>query len=271
MNEVQYARYRRQILLPALGEIGQQRLINARVLIIGIGGLGSAVAMYLAAAGVGHLTLSDYDQVDLSNLQRQIAHRTADVGRLKVDSARDALLALNPEVEVIVIPHALDGMKLIEVVNHHDLVVDACDNFETRFLLNRACFVTSKPLVSGAAMGFNGQVAVFFHRSVAPCYQCLYPNDETPGETCTHQGILAPLAGIVGSVQATEALKILTGIGQPLIGRLLLLDALTVEWRVLRVLRDPACPTCGHNQLSSSISGAETPGLSHGEEAPSSC
>ncbi|CAK0770520.1 Molybdopterin-synthase adenylyltransferase [Gammaproteobacteria bacterium] len=245
MNDTQRIRYSRQILLPGLGEGGQECLLAARVLIVGVGGLGSAVAMYLAAAGVGRLVLSDYDQVDLSNLQRQIAHRSVDVGRLKVDSARDTLLALNPEIEVTVIPRALDGLELEEEVCHCNVVVDACDNFETRFALNRACHRAGIPLISGAAMGMEGQVAVFPHQGEAPCYHCLYRDDGSPGETCSRLGVLAPLVGIVGAVQATETLKLLTGMGEPLIGRLLLLDASTMEWRTLRLRRDPDCPTCG--------------------------
>ncbi|CAK0740198.1 Molybdopterin-synthase adenylyltransferase [Gammaproteobacteria bacterium] len=245
MNEAQRIRYSRQILLPSLGEQGQEHFIAARVLVIGVGGLGSAVAMYLAAAGVGQLVLSDYDLVDLSNLQRQIIHRSVDVGRLKVDSARDTLLAINPEIQVTVIPRALDGLELEEEIRHCNVVIDACDNFETRFAINDASHRASVPVVSGAAMGMEGQVAVFPHYGNAPCYHCLYRNDGNPGETCSRLGVLAPLVGIVGAVQATETLKLLAGIGEPLIGRLLLLDASTMEWRTLRLKRDPACPTCG--------------------------
>jgi len=253
INDVQRIRYSRQILLPAFGEKGQERLLDARVLIVGVGGLGSAVAMYLAAAGVGQLVLSDYDHVDLSNLQRQIAHRSVDVGRLKVDSARDTLLAINPEIRVTVIPRALEDPELEEEIHRCDIVVDACDNFETRFAINRASHYAGVPVVSGAAIGMEGQVAVFPHCGEAPCYHCLYRDDGSPGETCSHIGVLAPLVGIVGAVQATETLKLLVGIGEPLIGRLLLLDASTMEWRMLRLKRDPACPVCRNNIIPSSI------------------
>lgn len=245
VNEAQRIRYSRQILLSGLGEAGQERLLAAQALVVGIGGLGSVVAMYLAAAGVGHLVLSDYDHVDLSNLQRQIAHRNIDLGRLKVDSARDTLLSLNPEIEVSVIPRVMDEEELEEGMQHCDIVIDACDNFETRFAINRACHRMGIPVVSGAAIGFEGQVAVFPHKGDNPCYHCLYRDDNLPNQSCSRQGVLAPVVGIVGAIQATETLKLLTGMGAPLIGRLLLLDASTMEWRTLRLRRDPACPVCG--------------------------
>ncbi len=245
MRDRERVRYSRQIQLPDFGEEGQERLRSARVLVVGVGGLGSAAAMYLAAAGVGHVVLSDYDRVDLSNLQRQIAHRSRDVGRLKVDSARDTLLALNPEIEVTVIARALDDAELAEEARYCNAVVDACDNFETRFAINRACHRVGVPLVSGAAVGLAGQVAVFSHQRGAPCYHCLYQDDGSADEPCARLGILAPVVGIVGAVQATETLKLLAGLGEPLIGRLLLIDALTMTWRTLRLRRDPACSTCG--------------------------
>ncbi len=251
MNEHQRLRYSRQMLLPGFGEAGQTWLLGARVLVVGVGGLGSAVAMYLAAAGVGHLVLSDYDRVDLSNLQRQLAHRNEDVGRLKVDSARDTLLALNPDITVTVIPYVLEDANLEEEVRRCTVVVDACDNFETRFALNRACHRTRVPLISGAAVGMAGQVAVFPHQGETPCYHCLYQDDGTPGEPCTRIGILAPIVGIIGSVQATETLKWIVGLGDPLVGRLLVLDALAMTWRTLRLKRDPACPICGTKRANS--------------------
>ena len=245
MNDAQRQRYSRQLRLPSFGDAGQEQLLAARVLVVGVGGLGSAAAMYLAAAGVGHLVLADYDQVDLSNLQRQIAHRTADIGRLKVESARDTLLALNPEIQVTPLARSLDGEELVREIKLANLVMDASDNFETRFALNRVCHQQATPLVSGAAMGLEGQVTLFPHQGDAPCYNCLYPDDGQPGETCSQLGVLAPLVGIIGALQANEAVKWLTGMGEPLVGRVWLLDGLAMEWRCLRLPRDPDCPTCG--------------------------
>ncbi|CAK0775747.1 Molybdopterin-synthase adenylyltransferase [Gammaproteobacteria bacterium] len=237
------SRYSRQT--PLLGVVGQEKLFSSKVLVVGVGGLGSAAAMYLASAGVGHLVLSDYDQVDLSNLQRQIVHRNADVGRLKVDSAQDTLLALNPDVKITTIPYVLEDIALEEVVVSCNAVVDASDNFETRFSLNRACYKAGVPMIYGAALGMAGQVAVFPFRGEAPCYECLYPDDGNLEETCAQFGVLAPLVGVIGTMQALETLKLLAGIGELLIGRVLLLDALTAQWKTLRFYRDPKCPTCG--------------------------
>ena len=244
MNDAQRVRYSRHIFLPSLGEHGQERLLTARVLVVGVGGLGSAVALYLAAAGVGHLVLSDPDRVDPSNLQRQIIHRHADVGRLKTDSARDALLALNPEIQLTCLPQILVGSELEEVVRRCAVVIDACDNFETRFTLNRVCHRLGVPLVSGAALGTNGQVAVFSYQKETPCYQCLYPEQGSLDETCAQVGVLASLVGIIGATQATEAVKVITGMGELLVGRVLLFDALRMEWRTLRLRQDPACSVC---------------------------
>jgi molybdopterin/thiamine biosynthesis adenylyltransferase len=241
----QATRYSRHTLLPPLGEAGQERLLAARVLVVGLGGLGSPVAMYLAASGVGHLVLTDYDQVDLSNLQRQVIHRTADIGRLKVDSAQDHLQALNPTVRVTTLGRSLDEDELAKEVAAADAVVDCSDNFETRFTLNRLCVAARTPLVSGAAMRFEGQVAVFRNDGQGPCYQCLYHDDSERGDTCARIGVLAPLVGIIGSLQATETLKVLADFGETLDGRLLLLDALHMEWRTLRLRKDPTCPVCG--------------------------
>ena len=244
MNDSQLLRYSRQILLPSFGTEGQQRLLDASVLIVGVGGLGSPVAMYLAAAGVGHLVLADFDAVDLSNLQRQIAHTTERIGRPKVDSARLAIQALNPDVKVAAIKQPLTAETLPPILDGVDLVVDCCDNFETRFAVNAACRARGRPLVSGAAIRMEGQVICFEGKGPGPCYQCLYPRDGGIDETCSANGVLAPLVGIVGSVQATEAIKILTHVGEPLFGRLLLLDAATMEWRSVRVPADPGCPIC---------------------------
>jgi adenylyltransferase/sulfurtransferase len=246
MHDAQLLRYSRQILLPQIGIEGQEKLRRARVLIVGLGGLGSPVAMYLAAAGVGHLTLADGDRVDLTNLQRQIAHTTQTVGTLKAESARNTLHALNPEVEVQAIATRLGGNQLAEQVARADVVVDGSDNFETRFAVNHACVQARKPLVSGAVARLEGQVSVFdSSRPDSPCYACLYRDEGGGGdEACATFGVLAPVPGIIGSIQATEVIKLITGIGTPLIGRLLLLDAATMEWRTMRLPRDPACPVC---------------------------
>jgi adenylyltransferase/sulfurtransferase len=244
MNDAQLLRYSRQILLPNFDIAGQERLRTASVLVVGLGGLGSPVALYLAAAGVGRLLLADFDAVDLSNLQRQILHTTERIGMPKTDSACLALRALNPEVELIPVNQRLTAGRLAELVAEVDLVVDGCDNFATRFAVNAACVAARVPLVSGAAIRLEGQVTAFSGRPGDPCYQCLYPQDGHLDETCTANGVLAPLVGIIGSVQATEAIKILTGLGTPLFGRLLLLDAATMDWRSLRLPVEPACPVC---------------------------
>lgn len=245
MDEQQKARYSRHTQLEQFGEAGQERLLAARVLVVGMGGLGSPAAMYLAASGVGHLVISDYDQVEISNLQRQIVHRTDDVGRHKVASARDTLAALNPGVRVEDLAHALDEGELAAQVSLAQVVVDASDNFETRFALNAACVATGTPLVSGAASRFEGQVSVFQPGlAESPCYRCLYSDEFGDGEPCALTGVLAPLLGIVGSIQATEVIKLLLGTGTPLTGRLVLVDALHMDIRTVRIPRDPACPVC---------------------------
>jgi adenylyltransferase/sulfurtransferase len=248
MDDPQLLRYSRQILLPQIGLEGQQRLLSARVLIIGVGGLGSPVAMYLAASGVGHLVLVDYDMVELSNLQRQIAHTTERLGMHKVTSAQRALAALNPEVQVTAIAGQLDPEALEEQVRQADAVVDCSDNFATRFALNRVCVANRTPLISGAAIRLEGQVTVFrADRADSPCYRCLYRDMDELGESCSQTGVLAPLVGIIGSVQATETIKVLLDIGETLAGRLLVLDALNMEWRSIKLRKDPDCPVCsGH-------------------------
>lgn len=243
MNDQQLLRYSRQIMLPQLDYEGQQKLLNAKVLIIGLGGLGSPVAMYLAAAGVGELHLCDFDEVDLSNLQRQIAHTTERVGQSKVLSAAAAVQQLNPEIKLVTLNERLNESQLASQVAEVDLVIDASDNFETRFAVNAACVKQQTPLVSGAVIRFEGQVTTILPGG--PCYRCLYQEeDETTAERCSETGVLAPLPGIIGSIQATEALKQLAAIGEPLQGKLLLMDALTMEWRTLRYRRDPSCPVC---------------------------
>jgi adenylyltransferase/sulfurtransferase len=244
MTDDQLRRYSRQIMLPTFGVEGQQRLLDARVLIVGLGGLGSPVAMYLAAAGIGTLVLADFDAVDLSNLQRQLLHTSERIGMTKVDSAIRTLAAINPEVHLEGIKGSLTEANLGQVVAGVDLVVDGCDNFATRFAVNAACCAARVPLVSGAAIRTEGQIAVFSGQPGGPCYQCLYPRDGGMDETCTANGILAPVVGIIGSIQATEAIKVLAGLGEPLYGRILLLDALAMEWRVVRLRADPHCPIC---------------------------
>ncbi|MDM8560155.1 molybdopterin-synthase adenylyltransferase MoeB [Candidatus Parabeggiatoa sp. HSG14] len=245
MDDAQLLRYSRQILLPQIGIEGQERLLNAKVLIIGMGGLGSPVAMYLAAAGVGHLFINDFDVVDLSNLQRQIIHTTEDIGKLKVESARKTLLALNPLIEITPLYQQLDSDALIEKINNVDVVLDCSDNLSTRFAINQAAVCTKTPLVSGAAIRMEGQISVF--RSDlpdSPCYRCLYPSEDALTETCSQTGITAPLVGIIGSMQALEAMKLILKIGETLTGQLLLLDALNMEWCSIKLVKNPACPVC---------------------------
>ena len=244
MSPDEETRYSRQILLPGFGEDAQQRLRQASVLIVGLGGLGSPVAMYLAAAGVGRLLLADFDAVDLSNLQRQILHNSERIGWTKVDSAVATLRALNPHCELVPIKRSLSPARLAELSTEVDLMVDASDNFQTRYAVNAACVQAGIPLVSGAAIRAEGQVAVFSGHAGDPCYQCLYTDDGQEGERCAREGVLAPLVGIIGSLQATEAIKVLTGYGEPLRSKLLLLDAQTMAIRTLKIPPDPSCPAC---------------------------
>lgn len=246
MNDQQLLRYSRHILLPEVGIEGQEKLLAANVLIIGAGGLGSPAAMYLAASGIGTLTLCDDDEVDLTNLQRQIAHRTTSIGQAKVTSAQVTLAEINPDTEVIALNERADEARLSELVAHADVVLDCSDNFTTRYALNRICLQQQKPLVSGAATRFGGQVSVFDSRhDGSPCYNCLYPEHGESEETrCAVMGVFAPLVGIVGSLQASEALKLLMDIGEPLRGQLLLIDALRMDIRKLKLSKDPACPVC---------------------------
>lgn len=246
MNDEQLLRYSRQILLPEIGAEGQLKLAESRVLVIGVGGLGSPAAMYLAAAGIGQLVLTDPDQVELSNLQRQIVHPTDAIGEDKVASARRTLNALNPECRVEAIPAALEGDALAEQVARADVVLDCSDNFATRFAVNAACVAAHTPLVSGAAIRWEGQLAVYTGEPGTPCYHCLYGATGAPEDTCTSNGVLAPVVGVIGSLQAVEAIKLLTGVGTLLAGRLLIFDALHMHWREMRLKHDPACPVCGN-------------------------
>ena len=248
MNDEQLLRYSRQIMLPDVDLDGQEKLLAARVLIIGLGGLGSPVAMYLAAAGVGHLVLADFDAVDLTNLQRQIAHTSARIGVNKSVSAAQALRELNPEVQIDCIEQVLDADNLAEQVKQADVVVDCTDNFSTRFAINAACVAAKVPLVSGAAIRLEGQVAVFDARNENnPCYRCLYEED-SDDLTCAANGVLAPLVGIIGSMQALETLKLICGFGTSLAGRLLLLDARHMQWRELKLPKDKNCPVCSQSK-----------------------
>ena len=246
MNDEQLLRYSRHILLDEIGIEGQERLLGSRALVVGAGGLGSPAALYLASAGVGHIVLADGDTVDLTNLQRQIAHSMARIGQGKAESGKSGMLALNPGITVEACNQRLGDAALLAQVAAADVVLDCCDNFPTRHAINRACVQTGTPLVSGAAIRFDGQVSVYdLRQPQAPCYHCLFPEGEDVEEVrCAVMGVFTPLTGMVGSMQAAEALKVLTGIGQPLNGRLLLLDALTMNWRTVRFGKDPACPVC---------------------------
>ena len=245
MNDDQLLRYSRHIMLPDFDYEGQQKLLNAKVLVVGLGGLGSPVAMYLAAVGVGELWLADFDTVELSNLQRQIAHGMADIGSTKVSSAAATIAELNPDTIVTTITEKLAENLLSTVVADVDLVVDCSDNFATRFALNRACVECKKPLVSGAAIRSEGQLIVFDSRvEDSPCYRCLYDDAANEDLSCSEAGVLAPLVGMIGSMQALEAVKVLSGFGQPLLGKLMIVDAKTMELRRLSVAKNADCPVC---------------------------
>lgn len=245
MDDQHLLRYSRQILLPQFGIEAQERLSNSHVLIIGAGGLGSPAAMYLAAAGIGSISIVDDDKVDLSNLQRQILHRFSDLGRPKVESARDTLVSINPDLQLTPLATRLDADNLAQHLAGIDLVLDCSDNFTTRFAVNDACTRHGIPLVSGAAIRFEGQLGVFDSRDPSsPCYRCLYKEGEGETETCADNGVLSPMVGIIGSMQALEGIKLLCGIGKTLSGHLLVFDGLDQEWRNIRLRKDPACPVC---------------------------
>jgi adenylyltransferase/sulfurtransferase len=247
MDDRQRLRYSRHLLLNEFGEEAQERLLSSHALVVGAGGLGSAALMYLASSGVGRITVCDGDRVDLTNLQRQIVHHTDAIGSQKVESAQRTLARINPEVTVVALAERIQGFRLEELVSKADVVVDATDNFATRHAINRACVKFRKPLVSGAGIRFDGQVAVFdLRRDDSPCYNCLFPEHGDAEEMrCAVMGVFAPLVGIIGSIQAAEALKLIMGVGEPLQGRLLLLDALTMQTRTVKLSRDPACKVCG--------------------------
>jgi molybdopterin/thiamine biosynthesis adenylyltransferase len=248
MNDDQLLRYSRHILLDDIGIEGQQALLAASVLIIGAGGLGSPAAMYLASAGVGRIVLADDDTVDLTNLQRQLLHTTSRVGQPKVASGRDALLQINPTIQIVALQERLAGARLQEEVAASTVVLDCSDNFKTRHAVNRACVAAGVPLVSGAAIRFDGQLSVFDSRDPAsPCYACLFPEDGGfEDAACSTMGVLAPLVGIIGAMQAAEAIKLITGAGAPAKGRLLLLDGRAMEWTSIGMARNPDCPICAN-------------------------
>jgi len=246
MTDEQLLRYSRHILLPEVGVEGQEKLLSASALVIGAGGLGSPAALYLAAAGVGTITLADGDDVDLTNLQRQILHTTESLGEPKAESGRKALARINPQVNVVPVRQRVRDETLAPLVAASDVVLDCSDNFATRHSVNRACVRHRKPLVSGAAVRFDGQLSVFDLRDdLSPCYHCLFPeNAELEEMRCAVMGVFAPLTGIIGTMQAAEALKLLAGVGETLNGRLAIVDALTMQWRAIKLAKDPGCPVC---------------------------
>jgi molybdopterin/thiamine biosynthesis adenylyltransferase len=245
MNPEQQIRYSRQIKLRQVGETGQQKLLESKVLIVGIGGLGSPVSMYLAAAGVGRLVLTDYDQVDASNLQRQIAHSNSSIGHFKAASARETILRLNPEVEVLAIDYELDGKELVTQAEQVDVLIDCTDNFPSRFELNRVSLLTGTPLVSGAAIRWEGQISTFAPKvELSPCYQCLYPDVGLAAASCAMEGVIAPIVGVVGSIQAMEVINLLLKTGDGLVGRVLVFDGIAMEWQSIKLDKNSQCPAC---------------------------
>jgi len=244
-TEEQIERYSRHIILPEVGGTGQQKMLEAKVLLLGAGGLGSPAAYYLAAAGLGNLGIVDFDRVDLSNLQRQIIHSTERIGMLKTESAKQTIQALNPDVKVILHNKKLDSGNIMELIENYDYVIDGSDNFPTRYLVNDACVIKNKTLIHGSIFRFEGQVTVF-KPGDGPCYRCLYPHPPPPGmaPNCQEGGVLGVLAGVIGNLQVVETLKLVLGIGKPLIGKLLLYDALNTEFRSLKLRKDNSCPVC---------------------------
>ena len=248
-SEQQIHRYSRQMILPGIGGKGQRKLAEARLFIMGAGGLGSPAAMYLAAAGVGTVGLADFDRVELHNLQRQILHRTHDLGRLKVESGRETLESLNPEVKIRVYSERITSANIRDIIKDYNLVLDGSDNFPTRFLVNDACFFEKKTLISGAILRFDGQLSTFKPHAGGPCYRCLFPEPPPPGlvPNCAEGGVLGVLPGIIGAIQANEAIKLIIGMGESLVGRLLLFDALNMAFRQLTLRKNTECPVCGSN------------------------
>jgi len=248
MNDHELLRYSKQIMLPQIDIEGQQKINDSTILIIGMGGLGSPTALYLAAAGVGHIIIADFDQVELSNLQRQIIHSTSDIGDDKVNSAKTKLLELNPNITVTVANEIMHSDNLASLIKDVDIVLDGTDNFESRFEINKACVECHKPLISAAVIRFEGQISVFKGYEVGqPCYQCLYSEQGNGRESCVENGVLAPVAGLVGTIQALQAIKVLLGLGEQLCGELLLIDGLDLSFRKVKIAKDSECPICGLN------------------------
>jgi len=248
MNDHELLRYSKQIMLSQIDIDGQQKINDSTILIIGMGGLGSPTALYLAASGVGHIVIADFDQVELSNLQRQIIHSTSDIGDDKVNSAKTKLLELNPNITVTVANEIMHSDNLASLIKDVDIVLDGTDNFESRFEINKACVECHKPLISAAVIRFEGQISVFKGYEVdQPCYQCLYPEQGDGSESCVENGVLAPVAGLVGTIQALQAIKVLLGIGEQLCGELLLIDGLDLSFRKVKIVKEPECPICGLN------------------------
>jgi thiazole biosynthesis adenylyltransferase ThiF len=252
-TEEQIKRYARHIILPEVGGKGQEKLLNSKVLVIGAGGLGSPAILYLAAAGVGTIGIVDFDVVDFSNLQRQVIHNTERVGTPKVESAKKTVEMLNPDVKVITYNTRISKENIMDIIKDYDVVLDGTDNFPTRFLINDACYFAGKPLVSAAMLRFEGQVSVFDYRNKekSPCYRCLFPEPPPPGlvPSCQEAGILGSIGGIMGCIQATEAIKLILGIGEPLVGKLLIMDALSMDFRKVKLRKDPNCPLCGEKPI----------------------
>lgn len=246
LSDTELLKYSRQIMLPKIDIEGQQKLLNAHAIILGLGGLGSPVSMYLASAGVGQMTLIDDDDVDLSNLQRQIVHQFSNIGQAKVESAKANLLQLNPDCQIDTVNQRMNEVQLSELITNANatVVIDCCDNFETRFMLNRICFNKVIPLVSGAAIRWEGQLTTFLMDRKTPCYRCLYEEDSFSDQTCSQNGVVAPLVGIIGSMQAMEAIKLITGAGQPVSGRLMIFDGLAMDWRTIKFKQKVDCPVC---------------------------
>lgn len=245
LSDAEMLRYNRQIILKAFDFEGQEALKQSSILILGAGGLGCASSQYLATAGIGKLSLIDDDKVELSNLQRQVLHHDADIGKLKVESAAQALKELNPELEIVTVAKRLNDEALLSLVQGHDLVLDASDNVDTRNQLNRLCYQTKTPLVSGAAIRMEGQVSVFTYQDESePCYQCLSALFGSNALSCVEAGVMAPVVGIIGAVQAMEAIKVIAGLGEPIQGKILMLDAMTMSWREMKLMKQPHCPTC---------------------------
>ena len=247
MTPEQQKRYSRQIKLPQVGEAGQNKLLRSSVMIVGLGGLGSPVAMYLSATGIGKMILTDYDHVDESNLQRQIVHKNASIGQLKASSARETLLSIKPETEVLALDYELDSDELIEQITNADVIVDCTDNHPTRFELNRVSVLTGTPLVSGAAIRWEGLISCFFPTNkLSPCYQCLFPDTEFEAATCAMEGVIAPIVGIIGSMQAMQVINCLLRTSDGLMGKVLMFDGITMEWETINLIRNPECPACSN-------------------------